>query len=170
MLQPLHPYDAILNLDVIDFRNTEKLIDEWVTTIKIVKPTLELDKENFIKLVELSLEGSVKIGWNNSSEDTKVSILAGDSKSTIADRLGRLIKIHFIIDGYFEGSKAENAREYFQALFDLELRKWSGNRSGSSNVFCKDLQAMEKNIDPVIEYLKDSWIQLQEEYLFLKTN
>ncbi|KAL0406350.1 UNVERIFIED_CONTAM: hypothetical protein Slati_3948900 [Sesamum latifolium] len=27
MLQPLHPYDTILNLDIIDFRNIEKLID-----------------------------------------------------------------------------------------------------------------------------------------------
>ncbi|KAL0440431.1 UNVERIFIED_CONTAM: hypothetical protein Slati_2526100 [Sesamum latifolium] len=84
--------------------------------------TLELDKENFIKLVQLSLEGSVKIGWNNTPEDTKASILAGDSKITIADWLGRLINTHFIGDGYFEGSSAEKAREYAQALFGLELR------------------------------------------------
>ncbi|KAL2235895.1 UNVERIFIED_CONTAM: hypothetical protein Sindi_1321700 [Sesamum indicum] len=122
MLQPLHPYGAILNLDIIDFRNIEKLIDEWVAAIKIAATTLELDKENFIKLVELSLEGSVKIGWDNTPEDTKASILAGDSKGAIADRLGRLIKIHFIGDGYFEGSRAEKAREYAQALFSLELR------------------------------------------------
>ncbi|KAL0420982.1 UNVERIFIED_CONTAM: movement protein [Sesamum latifolium] len=83
---------------------------------------LELDRENFIRLVELSLEGSVKIGWDNTPEDTKANILAGDSKSTIAERLGRLIKIHFIGDGYFEGSKTEKAREYAQALFGLELR------------------------------------------------
>ncbi|KAL0305204.1 UNVERIFIED_CONTAM: hypothetical protein Sangu_3045300 [Sesamum angustifolium] len=76
-----------------------KLIDEWVTAIKIAATTLELDKENFIKLVELSLEGSMKIGWDNTLADTKASILAGDSKSVIADRLGRLIKIHFIGDG-----------------------------------------------------------------------
>ncbi|KAK4380924.1 movement protein [Sesamum angolense] len=122
MLQPLHPYGAVLNLDVIDFRNMEKLIDEWVAAIKIAATTLELDKENFIKLVELSLEGSVKIGWDNTPADTKASILAGDSKSAIADRLGRLIKIHFIEDGYFEGSRTEKAREYAQALFSLELR------------------------------------------------
>ncbi|KAL2231075.1 UNVERIFIED_CONTAM: movement protein, partial [Sesamum indicum] len=121
MLQPLHPYGAILNLDIIDFRNTEKLIDEWVVAIKIAATTLELNKENFIKLVELSLEGSVKIGWDNTPEDTKASILAGDSKGTIADRLGRLIKIHFIGDGYSEGSRTEKAREYAQALFSLEL-------------------------------------------------
>ncbi|KAK4384442.1 movement protein [Sesamum angolense] len=122
MLQPLHPYGDVLNLDVIDFRNMEKLIDEWVAAIKIAATTLELDKENFIKLVELSLEGSVKIGWDNTPADTKASILAGYSKSAIADRLGRLIKIHFIGDGYFEGSRTEKAREYAQALFSLELR------------------------------------------------
>ncbi|KAL2237487.1 UNVERIFIED_CONTAM: hypothetical protein Sindi_0940400 [Sesamum indicum] len=122
MLQHLHPYGAILNLDIIDFRNTKKLIDEWVAAIKIAATTLELDKENFIKLVELSLEGSVKIGWDNTPKDTKASILAEDSKGAIADRLGRLIKIHFIGDGYFEGSRAEKAREYAQALFSLELR------------------------------------------------
>ncbi|KAL0455282.1 UNVERIFIED_CONTAM: hypothetical protein Slati_0867400 [Sesamum latifolium] len=67
------------------------------------------------------MEGFVKIGWDNNPEDTKANILAGDSKSEIADRLGRLIKIHFI-GRYFEGSKAEKAREYTQALFGLELR------------------------------------------------
>ncbi|KAL0301915.1 UNVERIFIED_CONTAM: hypothetical protein Sradi_6468300 [Sesamum radiatum] len=122
MPQPLHLYGAVLNLDVIDFRNMEKLIDEWVAAIKIAATTLELDKENFIKLVELSLEGSVKIGWDNTPADTKASILVGDSKSAIADRLGRLIKIHFIGDGYIEGSRAEKAREYAQALFSLKLR------------------------------------------------
>ncbi|KAL0420777.1 UNVERIFIED_CONTAM: movement protein [Sesamum latifolium] len=89
----------ILNLDIIDFRNTEKLIDEWVAALKIVATTLELDRENFIRLVELSLEGAVKIGWHNTPEDTKANILSGDSKSAIAERLGRLIKIHFIGDG-----------------------------------------------------------------------
>ncbi|KAL0401370.1 UNVERIFIED_CONTAM: movement protein [Sesamum latifolium] len=59
---------------------------------------------------------------DNTPEDTKANILAGDSKSAIAERLGRLIKIHFIGDGYFEGSKTEKAREYAQALFGLELR------------------------------------------------
>ncbi|KAL0448098.1 UNVERIFIED_CONTAM: hypothetical protein Slati_1937700 [Sesamum latifolium] len=110
MLQPLHPYGTILNLDIIDFRNTEKLIDEWVVALKIAATTLELDRENFIRLVELSLEGSVNIGWDNTPEDTKTNIFAGDSKSAIADQLGRLIKIHLIGDGYFERSKVEKAR------------------------------------------------------------
>ncbi|KAL2248118.1 UNVERIFIED_CONTAM: hypothetical protein Sindi_2664100 [Sesamum indicum] len=57
-----------------------KLIDEWVAAIKIAATTLELDKENFIKLVELSLEGFVKIGWDNIPEDNKATILVGDSK------------------------------------------------------------------------------------------
>ncbi|KAL0367014.1 UNVERIFIED_CONTAM: hypothetical protein Sradi_3591500 [Sesamum radiatum] len=118
MLQPLHPYGTILNLDIIDFRNIEKLIDEWVAALKIAATTLELDRENFIRLVELSLEGSVKIGWDNTPEDTK-AILAGDSKSAIAERLGRLIKIHFIGDGYFEGSRKkrlENIHKHSLAL------------------------------------------------------
>ncbi|KAL0308754.1 UNVERIFIED_CONTAM: hypothetical protein Sradi_5817700 [Sesamum radiatum] len=122
MLQPLHSYGAVLNLDVIDFQNIEKLIDEWVASIKIGTTTLELDKENFIKFVELSLKDFVKIGWDNTPTDTKASILAGDSKSAIADQLGRLIKMHFIRDRYIEESRAEKAREYAQALFDLELR------------------------------------------------
>ncbi|KAL2226547.1 UNVERIFIED_CONTAM: hypothetical protein Sindi_2013400 [Sesamum indicum] len=147
MLQPLHPYGAILNLDITDFRNTEKLIDEWVAAIKIAAATLELDKKNFIKLVELSLEGSVKIGWDN-IQDTKVSILVGDSKGAIADQLGRLIKIHFIGDGYFEGSKVETTREYAQALLSLELRSictWSSNGSSNSNVLRKYMQSMVEN-------------------------
>ncbi|KAL2251372.1 UNVERIFIED_CONTAM: hypothetical protein Sindi_2259500 [Sesamum indicum] len=110
MLQPLHPYGAILNLDIIDFRNTEKLIDEWVANHQDSSNYPRARKENFIKLVELSLEGSVKIGWDNTPEDTKASILVGDSKGAIADRLGRLIKKHFIGDGYFEGSSRKGQR------------------------------------------------------------
>ncbi|KAL0325278.1 UNVERIFIED_CONTAM: hypothetical protein Sradi_5097100 [Sesamum radiatum] len=49
--QPLHPSRAGTKPDVNDFRNMEKLIDEWVAAIKIAATTLELDKENFIKLV-----------------------------------------------------------------------------------------------------------------------
>ncbi|KAL0311271.1 UNVERIFIED_CONTAM: hypothetical protein Sangu_2421800 [Sesamum angustifolium] len=117
--------------------------------------------------MELSLEGSVKIGWDNTPADTKASILAEDSKSVIADRLGRLIKIHFIGDGYFEGSRTEKAREYAQALFSLELRSicsvdeyiyWfrkyffqSSSGSSSSNVLCKNLQSMEGNVNPSIQ-------------------
>ncbi|KAL0375730.1 UNVERIFIED_CONTAM: hypothetical protein Scaly_0690600 [Sesamum calycinum] len=122
ILQPLHPYGTVLNLDVIDFQNIEKLIDERVATIKIAASTLELDKENFIKLLGLSLEGYVKIGWDNTPADTRASILAEDSKSAIVDRLGRLIKIHFIGDGYFKGSRTKKTREYAKALFGLELR------------------------------------------------
>ncbi|KAL0331783.1 UNVERIFIED_CONTAM: hypothetical protein Sangu_1723800 [Sesamum angustifolium] len=81
MLKLLHSYSIVLNLDVIDFPTIEKLIDEWVAAIKIVITTLELGIENFIKLVELSLEGSVKIGLNNTPKDTKVNILSKDSKS-----------------------------------------------------------------------------------------
>ncbi|KAL2243603.1 UNVERIFIED_CONTAM: hypothetical protein Sindi_0478300 [Sesamum indicum] len=109
------PYiHTALNLDIIDFRNTKKLIDEWVAAIKIAVTTLELDKKNLIKLVELSLEGFVKIKWDNTLEDTKASILVGDWKGPIADQLGRFIKIYFIEYGYFEGSRAEKAREYAQ--------------------------------------------------------
>ncbi|KAL0431225.1 UNVERIFIED_CONTAM: hypothetical protein Sradi_0748500 [Sesamum radiatum] len=89
---------------------------------KIAATTLKLDRENFVRLVELSLEGSVKIRWDNIPEETKANILVGDSKSAIVERLGRLIKIHFIGDGHFEGSRAKKAREYTQALFGLELR------------------------------------------------
>ncbi|KAL0315374.1 UNVERIFIED_CONTAM: hypothetical protein Sradi_5415600 [Sesamum radiatum] len=64
----------------------------------------------------------MKIGWDNTSEDTKASILTGDSESIISDRLGSLIKMHFIGDGYFEGSMVEKAKEYVQAHFCLELR------------------------------------------------
>ncbi|KAL2225656.1 UNVERIFIED_CONTAM: hypothetical protein Sindi_3026500, partial [Sesamum indicum] len=122
MLQPLQPYDTILNMDIIDFQNTEKLIDEWAAAIKKAATTVELDKENIIKLVELSMEGSVKIIWDNNPEDTKTSTLFGDSKGAIADRLGRLIKIDVIGDCYFEGSRPEKDKEYTQSLFSLEPR------------------------------------------------
>ncbi|KAL0406270.1 UNVERIFIED_CONTAM: hypothetical protein Slati_3940900 [Sesamum latifolium] len=90
-------------------QNTKKLIDEWVAALKIAATTLELDRENFIRLV----------GQYPRRHQRQYP---GDSKSAIAERLGRLIKIHFIGDGYFEGSKTEKAREYAQSLFGLELR------------------------------------------------
>ncbi|KAL2240749.1 UNVERIFIED_CONTAM: hypothetical protein Sindi_0716100, partial [Sesamum indicum] len=77
--------------------------------IKIAATILELDKKNFKKLVEFSLEESVKIEWDNTLEDTKGNILTGDLKGATAHWLGRLIKIHFIGDGYFEGSRAEKS-------------------------------------------------------------
>ncbi|KAL0445174.1 UNVERIFIED_CONTAM: hypothetical protein Slati_2240100 [Sesamum latifolium] len=80
MLQALHPYDTILNLDIIDFRNTEKLIDEWVAALNIAATTLELNRENFIRLVELSLEGSMKIGWDNTPKIPKPTFLPGIQK------------------------------------------------------------------------------------------
>lgn len=58
------------------------------------------------------MESFVKIGWDNTPEDTKASILVGDLKGAIADLLGRLIKIHFSGDCYFGGSRAEKAKEY----------------------------------------------------------
>ncbi|KAL0462863.1 UNVERIFIED_CONTAM: hypothetical protein Slati_0173900 [Sesamum latifolium] len=77
MLHRLHPNGTTLNLDTIDFPNIKKLIHECVATIKIASTTLELDKESFIRLLELSLEGLVKVGWDNIQEDPKASILAG---------------------------------------------------------------------------------------------
>ena len=122
MLQPLHPYGIVLNLDVIDFRNIEELIDEWVSSMKIAATTLDLDRENFIRLIELSLEGSVKIGWKTTLPRLKEQILEGESKSTIAERFGRLFKTNFIGDGYFEEQEAEKTKVYTEALLDLELR------------------------------------------------
>lgn len=63
MLEPLHPYYIFLNLDIIDYSKVETLIDEWITYMKIAATTLELDKENFVRLLELSMEGSIKVGW-----------------------------------------------------------------------------------------------------------
>ncbi|KAL0388034.1 UNVERIFIED_CONTAM: hypothetical protein Sradi_2685200 [Sesamum radiatum] len=94
MLQPLHPYRTILNLDILDFRNIEKLIGNWASTMKIATTILELDKENFIRLLELSLDDSEKIGWDNNPEDTKVNIFVGDSKGATTECLGRLIKTY----------------------------------------------------------------------------
>lgn len=54
MLEPLYPYDISLNLDIIDFHNVETLVDEWIANMKITATTLELDKENFVCLLELS--------------------------------------------------------------------------------------------------------------------
>ena len=96
MSQPINPYGIILDLDVIDFRNMEDLINEWVSSMKIAVSTLDLDKNNFIKLIELSLVGSAKYAWNQVTDEMKAGVYEGDSKSTIADRAGNIFRILFI--------------------------------------------------------------------------
>ncbi|KAL2242893.1 UNVERIFIED_CONTAM: hypothetical protein Sindi_0407300 [Sesamum indicum] len=88
MLQPLHPYGVVLNLDVIDFQNIEKLIDELVVVVNITATTLELDKENFIKLLELSLEGSVEI----SGVTTEVAAPMVFAKICMGENVGPVIQ------------------------------------------------------------------------------
>ena len=121
MSQPINPYGNNLNLDVIDFRNIEDLITEWVSSMKIAVSTLDLDKNNFIKLIELSLIGSAKYAWNQVTDDVKAGIYEGDSKSTIADRAGNIFRILFIGEGYFEEKESEKKRINTQYLMSIKL-------------------------------------------------
>ncbi|KZV53652.1 hypothetical protein F511_39723 [Dorcoceras hygrometricum] len=40
VLEQLHPYRIILNLDVLDFKNREHLIDDWTSAMRIIAETL----------------------------------------------------------------------------------------------------------------------------------
>ncbi|KAL2248169.1 UNVERIFIED_CONTAM: hypothetical protein Sindi_2669200 [Sesamum indicum] len=128
-------------------------------SIKIAVTTLELDKENFIKLVELSLERSVKIGWDNNPEDIKARILVGDSKGEVVDRLRRPIKIHFIGDGYFEGSRSEKAREYNGVATDVAAPMFFAKIcSPWREILIKSYKVLEGQLDSVAQrmsFLKD---------------
>ncbi|KAL8499147.1 hypothetical protein ACS0TY_022212 [Phlomoides rotata] len=75
----------MLNLDVPDFKNLEKLIDNWVAFIKNAKNTLDYDKEIFIGFIKLSLTGSVKIGWEGVSVEVKDELTRGESKADMID-------------------------------------------------------------------------------------
>lgn len=50
--------------------------------------------------------------WRTTSLSTKDEVLVGESRSAIAERLDKLLKIHFIGDGYFEKREVEKPREY----------------------------------------------------------
>ncbi|KAL8456816.1 hypothetical protein ACS0TY_034890 [Phlomoides rotata] len=121
-LEPIQPYGVALNLDVPDFRNLEELIDKWMASMKIAGNILEYDKSSFISLIELSLTGSVKIGWEGAPPEVRERVLSGESRTDIVDRFGGLFKVHFLGDGYFDRRKEERQREYTQAFYALELR------------------------------------------------
>lgn len=48
----------MLNFDVLDFKNREDIIDDWTSVMRIATETIDLNKEEFIKLFEMS---SVKV-------------------------------------------------------------------------------------------------------------
>ncbi|KAL8530596.1 hypothetical protein ACS0TY_007575 [Phlomoides rotata] len=72
----------MLNLDIPNFINIKKFIDEWMAAIKIAGKTLEYDKESFISLNELGLTGSVKIGWEVAATKVKEEVTRGILKRT----------------------------------------------------------------------------------------
>lgn len=97
------------------------MIDECVETMKIIATTLDMDKENCIQLLELSKYESVKVGWDTTTTNTMVKFLLEESKSTIVEQFGILLKLRFISNKYFE-KRTKKIREYAQALYDHEIR------------------------------------------------
>lgn len=89
----------MLNLDIVNFRNHEKLINKYVSVMKIALRTLELNNEGFTKLFEMSQEGSIKMAWEVTDQPTKASVLEGDSQSEITERMGVLFKVQFVSEG-----------------------------------------------------------------------
>ncbi|KAL8487915.1 hypothetical protein ACS0TY_024273 [Phlomoides rotata] len=73
----------MLNLDIPNFKNIEKLIDEWMTAMKITGNTLKYDKKSFISIMGLSLTRSVKIGWEATTTEVKEEVIREKSKVDI---------------------------------------------------------------------------------------
>ncbi|XP_073143088.1 uncharacterized protein [Henckelia pumila] len=121
VLDPIYPYGIMLNLDVLDFKNREDLIDDWTSAMRIAAGTLDLNKEGFIKLLEMILMGSVKIAWEMTMLETKESILAGELLNEIGGRMATLFKAQFIGVDYFNNQDTEKKKRYTQALYSLEL-------------------------------------------------
>lgn len=82
--------------------------------------TLDLAKEYFVWLLELSLEELVKFRWDSTATNTKVEILVGEFKNTIVEHFGRRLEFHFIENAYFE-KRVKKTREYAETLIGLEL-------------------------------------------------
>ncbi|KAH6805293.1 hypothetical protein C2S51_030124 [Perilla frutescens var. frutescens] len=59
-LDPIHPYGLMLNIDDIDFNDIDMIIDDWSSSMRIAAGMLDLEKEGFIKLLEMSLLGVAK--------------------------------------------------------------------------------------------------------------
>lgn len=71
-------------------KNREILIDDWASAMRIAAGTLGLEKEGFILLLEMSLEGSVKISWDMTSPEIRRDVLSGESLKGIVDNMAKL--------------------------------------------------------------------------------
>lgn len=87
--------------------------------MKNAATTIDLNIENFVCLLKLSMEWLVKVWWSATTFGINKEVLAGESKSAIAERLGRLLKLYFIWYGYFKETKATKVKEYSHVLFGL---------------------------------------------------
>ena len=93
----------MLNLDVPDIVNREELIEEWASSAKIAAGTLDLNKTDFIRLLEMSLSGSVKGAWEMTPAETKTMAFNTESLNEIIDNVSTLFKIQFVGVDYFNG-------------------------------------------------------------------
>ncbi|KAL8508074.1 hypothetical protein ACS0TY_018577 [Phlomoides rotata] len=114
----------MLNLDIPDFRNMEKLIDGWMSTMKVAGNTFDYDKESFISLTELSLTGSVKIGWEGAPTEVKEEVIKGESRTNIIDRIGGLFKVNFLGDDYFD-KRNEESEYYIEKMDGYNPYSWN---------------------------------------------
>ena len=121
-LEPLHPYGVMLDIDEVDFKDIEGLIDEWNSAMRIAAATLELEKDSFVKILETSLAGVVKMAWEQRmTSETKEACFTPNTFIEMADRMSMTIKNHFLGTGYFEGFGEEKRKKYLMAFYNLRL-------------------------------------------------
>lgn len=139
LLEPIHPYGLTLNLDDADFKDREKLIDDWGVSMKISATTLEWEKSTFLRMIQLSFAGIVKELFENTSEE-QMNIFWGVKKEekneegeiiqaaeddqdymAITERIVQCLKYTYVGDGYYGLHNTEKKKMYLQAFLNLRL-------------------------------------------------
>lgn len=66
-----NPYRLVINLDDVEFKDRESLIDEWEASMKIATEVLDLDKQTLIRSIENSFVGIVKLIWDGTKSEER---------------------------------------------------------------------------------------------------
>lgn len=120
-LDPIHPYGLMLNIDDIDFKDIDMIIDDWSSSMRIAAGTLDLEKEGFIKLLEMSLLGVAKTLWSRVAPAVKEETLEPASYTEIVDRMAFWFKLTFLGADNFGSADSEKRKNYSQAILNLRL-------------------------------------------------
>lgn len=141
----------MLNIDHIEFKDIDIMIDYWSLSMRIALGTLDFKKKGFIQWLEISFLGVGKTLWSKVDLALKEEILASTSLMEIVDKIAYLFKFIFLGVNNFRRADSEKRKEIFineyipgdpdNDVFCKEKTSWMVKPSD----FTKELQDIEFN-------------------------